>query len=126
MCRLFALHAGDRDVAADFWLLNAPTSIARQSEVNADGYGLAALTSNRGMILVRNPVQAASDAAYQTVAERLVASGSLRAVKIGRCTRVPEDALKALIEQVKEDIKKAKGDHAHDEEQTGPPAPPAS
>ena len=74
MCRLFALHAGDRDVAADFWLLNAPDSIARQSEVNADGYGLAALTSKRGMILVRNPVEAAGDAAYQTVAQRLVAS----------------------------------------------------
>lgn len=77
MCRLFALHAGDRDVAAEFWLLNAPDSIARQSEVNADGYGLAALTSKRGMILVRNPVQAASDAAYHTVAERLVASEML-------------------------------------------------
>ncbi len=74
MCRLFALHAGDRDVAADFWLLNAPDSIARQSEVNADGYGLAALTSKRGMILIRNPVQAASNQAYNAVAERLVAS----------------------------------------------------
>jgi len=41
MCRLFALHAGERDVAAEFWLLDAPTSIARQSERNADGYGLA-------------------------------------------------------------------------------------
>ena len=74
MCRLFALHAGDRDVAADFWLLNAPDSIAEQSTVNADGYGLAALTSRRGMILVRNPVEAAGDLAYQTVAQRLVAS----------------------------------------------------
>jgi predicted glutamine amidotransferase len=56
MCRLFALHAGERDVAAEFWLLDAPTSIARQSERNADGYGMAALTSRRGMILIRNPV----------------------------------------------------------------------
>ena len=53
MCRLFALHAGDRDVAADFWLLDAPDSIARQSEINADGYGLAALTSKHGLILMR-------------------------------------------------------------------------
>jgi len=34
MCRLFALHAGDRDVAADFWLLNAPDSIGGTSLVN--------------------------------------------------------------------------------------------
>jgi predicted glutamine amidotransferase len=74
MCRLFALHAGERDVAADFWLLDAPTSIARQSERNADGYGLAALTSRRGMILIRNPVQAAEDPAYRQVARRLEAS----------------------------------------------------
>lgn len=74
MCRLFALHAGDRDVAADFWLLDAPDSMARQSEINADGYGLAALTSKRGLILIRNPVEAATNQAYQAVAERLVAS----------------------------------------------------
>lgn len=74
MCRLFALHAGDHDVAADFWLLNAPDSIARQSEINADGYGLAALTASHGMILMRNPVEAAGDNAYQQVAQRLVAA----------------------------------------------------
>ncbi|MGV1047568.1 MAG: class II glutamine amidotransferase [Solirubrobacterales bacterium] len=74
MCRLFALHAGDRDVATEFWLLDAPDSIARQSEVNADGYGLAALTAKRGMIIIRNPVEAAGDSAYQAVAERLVAA----------------------------------------------------
>jgi glutamine amidotransferase len=74
VCRLFALHAGDRDVAVDFWLLDAPDSIARQSEVNADGYGLAALTSRNGLIIIRNPVEAASNTAYQAVAERLVAA----------------------------------------------------
>lgn len=74
MCRLFALHAGDRDVAAEFWLLEAPDSIARQSEINVDGYGLAALTAKQGMIIMRNPVEAAGDSAYQAVAERLVAA----------------------------------------------------
>jgi predicted glutamine amidotransferase len=74
MCRLFALHAGERDVAAEFWLLDAPTSIAHQSERNADGYGLAALTASRGMILIRNPVQASEDPAYRHVARRLDAS----------------------------------------------------
>lgn len=74
MCRLFALHAGERDVAADFWLLDAPTSIARQSERNADGYGMAALTARRGMMLIRNPVQASEDPAYRHVARRLDAA----------------------------------------------------
>ena len=55
-------------------MLDAPTSIARQSETNADGYGLAALTSSRGMILIRNPVQASGDPAYRHVARRLDAS----------------------------------------------------
>jgi predicted glutamine amidotransferase len=73
MCRLFALHAGERDVAAEFWLLDAPTSIAQQSERNADGYGMAALTAGRGMILIRNPVQASEDPAYRHLARRLVA-----------------------------------------------------
>jgi len=77
MCRLFALHAGERDVAADFWLLDAPASIARQSEVNADGYGLAALTARRGMVLIRNPVQASEDPAYRQVARRLDAAEML-------------------------------------------------
>ena len=77
MCRLFALHAGERDVAADFWLLDAPTSIARQSEVNADGYGLAALTARRGMVLIRNPVQASEDPAYRHIARRLDAAEML-------------------------------------------------
>lgn len=77
MCRLFALHAGERDVAADFWLLDAPTSIARQSERNAHGYGMAALTAGRGMILIRNPVQASEDPAYRHVARRLDASEML-------------------------------------------------
>jgi predicted glutamine amidotransferase len=74
MCRLFALHAGKRDVATEFWLLDAPDSLARQSEINADGYGLAALTAKQGMILVRNPVEAGSDPAYQAVAQRLAAA----------------------------------------------------
>jgi len=73
VCRLFALHAGQRDVAAEFWLLDAPGSIASQSEHNAHGYGIAALTAGRGMILIRNPVQASEDPAYRHIARRLQA-----------------------------------------------------
>ena len=70
VCRLFALHAGRRDVGAEFWLLDAPTSLAAQSEVNADGFGLAALTADDGLLLVRNPVKAAGDRAYRGIARR--------------------------------------------------------
>ena len=70
MCRLFALHAGKRDVAAEFWLLDAPESLASQSESNADGFGLAALTAEDGLMLIRNPVRAVSDRVYTQVARR--------------------------------------------------------
>ena len=68
MCRLFALHAGGHDVEADFWLLEAPTSLATQSEVNADGFGIAALSAEAALLLIRNPVQARSDRIYRAVA----------------------------------------------------------
>jgi glutamine amidotransferase len=42
--------------------------------MNADGYGLAALTAGRGMVLIRNPVQASEDPAYRHIARRLDAS----------------------------------------------------
>ena len=57
VCRLFALHSDHEDVAADFWLLEAPDSLASQSESNADGFGLAALTANDGLMLIGNPVR---------------------------------------------------------------------
>ena len=68
MCRLFALHAGSRDVEAEFWLLEAPSSLAVQSEINADGFGLAALSAEAALLLIRNPVRAASDRIYRGVA----------------------------------------------------------
>jgi predicted glutamine amidotransferase len=68
VCRLFALHAGRHDVEADFWLLEAPTSLAAQSEVNADGFGIAALSAEAALLLIRNPVQAAGDRIYRGVA----------------------------------------------------------
>ncbi len=40
------------------------------------------------------------------------------------CSDATKDAMKALIEQIRDDIKKAKGDHDHDENETGPTTPP--
>ncbi len=70
MCRLFALHAGMTDVAAEFWLLEAPDSFAAQSASNADGFGIAALSAAEGLLLIRNPVQASEDPVYNRVARR--------------------------------------------------------
>jgi glutamine amidotransferase len=70
MCRLFALHAGRHDVEADFWLLEAPTSLAAQSETNADGFGIAALSAEAALLLIRNPVRAAGDRIYRGVARQ--------------------------------------------------------
>jgi glutamine amidotransferase len=74
MCRLFALHAGRRDVRAEFWLLEAPTSLAVQSEVNADGFGIAAVSADEASVLIRNPVQASADRLYEGAARRVQAS----------------------------------------------------
>ena len=60
-------------MTADFWLLDAPDSMALQSEQNANGYGLAALTAEQEMLLIRNPVQASTDDSYRRVAKRLKA-----------------------------------------------------
>ena len=68
MCRLFALHAGRHDVTAQFWLLDAPDSLATQSETNADGFGLGALTSADGLVLIRTPVRATDAPIYDRVA----------------------------------------------------------
>ena len=74
MCCLFALHAGPHDVPAEFWLLSAPDSFAAQSERNAEGFGIAALSTRDGLLLVRNPVKAGDDAMYRQVSQRVRAS----------------------------------------------------
>jgi glutamine amidotransferase len=40
MCRLFGMTGGSGPVAASFWLLEAPDSLAEQSRRNPDGFGL--------------------------------------------------------------------------------------
>ena len=40
MCRLFGLHGGRTPVRANFWLLDAPDSLAVQSRRNPDGFGI--------------------------------------------------------------------------------------
>lgn len=61
MCRLFGLHAGDEPVGATFWLLDAPGSLAVQSERNPDGFGLATFEPDGSVDLEKRPVRAADD-----------------------------------------------------------------
>jgi glutamine amidotransferase len=71
---LFALHAGGRDVAVDFWPPGTADQVARRGGVGADGCGLAAFTSEGGLTVIRDPAEGAGGAVYQAVAERLIAT----------------------------------------------------
>lgn len=81
MCRLFGLHAGEHDVDATFWLLDAPVSIADLSHRNADGYGLATFDSGGQLDLVRAPVRAADDEEFAAAARATHAAVHLAHVR---------------------------------------------
>jgi predicted glutamine amidotransferase len=68
MCRLFGLHAGVADVAATFWLLDAPDSLAAQSHRNPDGAGIGAFGPDATPTLSKQPIAAWSDAEFATSA----------------------------------------------------------
>jgi len=61
VCRLFGLHAGEEPVRATFWLLDAPGSLAVQSERNPDGFGLATFEPDGAVDVDKRPVRAAGD-----------------------------------------------------------------
>jgi predicted glutamine amidotransferase len=71
MCRLFGLHAGVADVAATFWLLDAPDSLAAQSHRNPDGAGIGAFGPDGMPTLSKQPIAAWSDAEFATSAREL-------------------------------------------------------
>jgi glutamine amidotransferase len=64
MCRLFGLHAGDEPIRATFWLLDAPGSLALQSERNADGFGVATFEPDGTVDVEKRPVRAKDDEAF--------------------------------------------------------------
>jgi predicted glutamine amidotransferase len=64
MCRLFGLHAGDEPIRATFWLLDAPGSLAVQSERNPDGFGVATFEPDGSIDVEKRPVRAAGDEAF--------------------------------------------------------------
>ncbi|MCG7309836.1 class II glutamine amidotransferase [Brachybacterium sp. ACRRE] len=70
MCRLFALHA-DRPVTARFWLLDAPYSLAHQSQFNADGTGIGWFDDEGAPHVQKRPVAAHSSSRYARIASDL-------------------------------------------------------
>jgi glutamine amidotransferase len=74
MCRLFALHAGPRPVAATFWLLDAPDSLAAQSRRNPDGAGIGVFGPHGTPHIDKQPLAAYEDTAFASDARTLEAT----------------------------------------------------
>jgi predicted glutamine amidotransferase len=72
MCRLFGLHAGTELVAATFWLLDAPDSLAEQSRRNPDGTGLGVFDGAGRPTVHKEPIAAWRDAEFACEAHYLV------------------------------------------------------
>lgn len=64
MCRLFGMTTGGPRVSANFWLLDAPESLAKQSERMPDGTGLGWFSLGGEPVLDRAPIAAFNDADF--------------------------------------------------------------
>ncbi|MCC9178645.1 class II glutamine amidotransferase [Arthrobacter sp. zg-Y750] len=71
MCRLFGMHAGKTPVAATFWLLTAPDSLARQSRKEADGFGIGTFGPDGKPHTDKAPIAAYEDVQYAQAARDL-------------------------------------------------------
>jgi glutamine amidotransferase len=61
MCRLFGMSGGPRRVAATFWLLEAPDSLAKQSRREPDGTGLGTFDEHGHAEVAKQPLAAYED-----------------------------------------------------------------
>jgi predicted glutamine amidotransferase len=91
MCRLFGLHAGASDVDATFWLLDAPASLAEQSNANPDGFGMATFCADGELDLVRRPVRAAGDEDFARAARETRAATFLAHVRYADTGEIAEE-----------------------------------
>jgi len=64
MCRLFALSAAPRRVAATFWLIDAPDSLAVQSRHEPDGVGLGVFEPDGAPVVHKRPIAAYQDTEF--------------------------------------------------------------
>ena len=71
MCRLFGLHAGPQDVAATFWLIDAPDSLRAQSHRNPDGAGVGTFGPAGQPEVSKQPIAAWEDAQFAAAARDL-------------------------------------------------------
>ena len=71
MCRLFGLHAGAQDVAATFWLIDAPDSLRTQSHRNPDGAGVGTFGPAGQPEVSKQPIAAWEDAQFAAAAQDL-------------------------------------------------------
>jgi predicted glutamine amidotransferase len=71
MCRLFGLHAGTQDVAATFWLIDAPDSLRAQSHRNPDGAGVGTFGPAGQPEVSKQPIAAWEDAQFAAAAQDL-------------------------------------------------------
>ena len=81
MCRLFGLHAGRDAVAATFWLLDAPDSLADQSRRNPDGTGLGVFDAIGVPELRKQPMAAWDDRAFHCEAHEMTGTTFLAHVR---------------------------------------------
>src|SRR3954454_16246104 len=61
MCRLFGMTGGRRRMRATFWLLEAPDSLAKQSRLNPDGYGIGTFKDDDSADVDKRPAAAYED-----------------------------------------------------------------
>ncbi len=64
MCRLFGMSGGPNRVAATFWLLEAPDSLAQQSRREPDGTGLGTFDELDRPVVAKQPLAAYEDKAF--------------------------------------------------------------
>jgi predicted glutamine amidotransferase len=81
MCRLFGLHAGATPVAATFWLVDAPDSLAQQSHRNPDGVGIGTFDAAERPVVDKQPLAAWQDAEFASAARELRSSTFLAHVR---------------------------------------------
>jgi predicted glutamine amidotransferase len=68
MCRLFGMTGGGQPVAATFWLLEAPDSLAEQSRREPDGTGLGVFDADGRPVVEKQPLAAYADEAFARAA----------------------------------------------------------
>jgi len=61
MCRLFGMSGGPHRVAATFWLIEAPDSLADQSRREPDGTGLGTFDEHGRPVVSKQPIAAYED-----------------------------------------------------------------